>query len=223
MRNNNIKQVMIGDHLSFDDWGVYLAPGWTLTSATPKITTVEIPASDGTLDLSEVLAGEVRYNDRTFTCELIFPPAREEWERLRVEIANYCNGKRMRIVPPDHDGRYLVGRINVRSLSHERGHSTISLQANCEPWLYKRRETVQHITLAPNVPHVGILTNERRRVIPTIETTAPVTMTMGDKVHELSVGLNKHTDFALSEGHNLFKLSSATAAIAIIRYQEASL
>ena len=60
------------------DFGIILAPGYSIGPPNPKTNFLDITASDGTLDLTEVLANEVFYEDRDFSATFTLLPPRED-------------------------------------------------------------------------------------------------------------------------------------------------
>ena len=215
-----MRQIIIGDKKSYDDWGLFLQHGWVLEGAQPKSRYIDVPASDGVLDLTETLAGQPRYENRTFQCGLILPPPREDWEDKRREISNYCNGRRMKIYTPDDLDRYLMGRISVGSLSlSERGMGVIHIMADCDPFLYKRNIT--EINLEVDGTTDIVLVNARRNVIPEITTGGSVEITINGARRNVGKGTYLFADFILREGKNQATFRGHTGVK--ITYQEADL
>lgn len=213
-----MKQIKIGDRYCYDDWGAFLAPGWSLSSAEAKTEIVEVPGRDGVIDLSEVLTGEVRYNNRYFRCQLIVPPPRKNWEETRREIEQHCNGKRVKIWTPESDTHHAIGRVSCDFMIN-RTHAVMTLTADCEPWLYRNNETVLNIC----VEHIfeGNLYNDFRRVMPTIETSNHIVITVNDVRYGVMAGKKYRGDIILNAGDNAFKIEGH--ANVKISYQEAIL
>ena len=217
-----MNQAKIGEFRNFDDWGLYLKSGWTLSSPSVKRSTIDMPAADGLLDLTETLASEPRYGNRRFSCTLIFPPFkvnRKEYELKRRLIANYCHGKKMHIQPPDNPWRYLIGRCQVSELNLLSGHAEIVITADCEPWLYKNKIT--HLKLAVDGELNIVLRKERKTVLPEIITDNQVDVTINDITHTITAGSTKNVDFLLKEGR--YQCKVVGNANVEIKYQEATL
>lgn len=135
-RNNTPLQVQIDDKRSFEDWGAWTNGHWVLSSPRVKTKFLDLPARDGALDLTEVLAGEPRFDNRTLSWSLIFPFAlKDSWDDIRGEILNFCHGRRKRIFLPGKDDRYLMGRIECGNLtfSHNATVATLPMTAICDP------------------------------------------------------------------------------------------
>lgn len=203
--NENLAQMQIGDKRSYDDWGVYLRRGWTLTSPQVKKTFLNLPAADGQLDLTEVLVGEPRFADRDLRWEFIFTQERDQWDNLRAEILNECHGQRKRIYLPGYDDRYLEGRISCGDLSYERGHAILPISAVCSPFFnidFNQRYTV------PDFVETTI-EGGRQTVTPEIETTGAVRITINGTTVELrSAGVHRPPELVLTQGSNRVRIEN---------------
>ena len=61
--------VMIGEKHSIKDWGLIMTSK-VISPPVPQLNMVSVPLRDGSLDLTESLTGDVKYNDRNITCNL---------------------------------------------------------------------------------------------------------------------------------------------------------
>ena len=217
-----MRQVKFGDYKCYDDWGLYLKAGWQLAPASTKVVTIDVFGADGVLDLTETVAGEPRYNNRAFSCTLILPPyvrERDEYERKRQQIADYCQGRRMRIHLPDSAEYYLLGRCEVSALSYLGRYAEIGISASCEPWLLKNNVT--SVKLAVDGSANVVLRNARKTTIPEIISDGDVELTLNGIVRTVPAGSFKFADFALQQGrHQLWVRGSANVEI---KYQEGRL
>ena len=220
---NNRPQIKIGDKWSYDVWGLLLAKGWSLDAAKPKTSYVEIPASDGSIDLSEVLAGEPRYLNRALSFGLVFTQAEDDWESLRQTVENYCSGQRMRLTLPHDPRHYLLGRITSGDFERQAGSAVLYFDVQCDPWRYKNNQTVVALTTPGGGTITSNLRNERRRVIPEITTTGSANITINGITQSVSAGTFKFTDFILDPGNNPVTVAGATGVTATFTYQEAGL
>lgn len=220
---NNRPQIKIGDKWSYDAWGLLLASGWNLEAAQPKTSFVEVPAGDGALDITDVLAGEPRYQTRNISFGLVLTQPEGEWESIRQTVENYCAGQRMNLVLPHDQKHYLTGRISAGDLERQAGSAVINLSAICDPWRYKTNETVVSLTVPASGTITGNLRNERRRVIPEITTDGPVDVTINSVTQSISAGTFTFTDFILEPGNNDVVVTGTDGTIVTFTYQEASL
>lgn len=223
MLYNDRPQIKIGSKWSYDAWGLLLAAGWDLGPAQPKTAFVEVPASDGSLDLSEVLSGEPRYNNRNLSFGLVFLQPESEWEAIRQEVENYCAGQRLQITLPHDTKHYLLGRIVPRTFEKSSGSATLNFEAVCDPWRYKTKQTEVALQIPPGGSISGNLRNERRRVIPSITTDGSIDVTINGVTQSVSAGTFKFTDFILEPGDNPATVTGGSGTNVTFTYQEASL
>lgn len=220
---NDRPQIKLGSKWSFDAWGLLLAAGWTLEPATPKTAFLEVPAADGTLDITEVLAGEPRFNNRMLMFGLVLLQPEAEWETIRREVDNYCNGQRMKITLPHDQRHYLMGRISTGTLERQAGSALLPFSVTCDPWRYKNRTTTITLTIPGAGEITGNLRNERRRVLPEITTDGAIDVTINEVTQSISAGTFKFTDFILEPGNNIVEVAGQEGTTVTFEYQEASL
>lgn len=105
---------------------------------SPKINQVEIPGSNGVIDLSESLNGSVLYERRTGEWEFILDSekaGKNPWEMYH-DIRNDIHGKWVVVVSPDlplseeNKYRLYTGRISVADFNVGAQYATIKLSYN---------------------------------------------------------------------------------------------
>jgi hypothetical protein len=218
-------QVKIGDKWSYGEWELQLGKDWNIDPATAKTTFVDIPAGDGSLDMSEALTGEPVYGRRNIKFDLVTGIPDDQWERIRMELDNYCNGQKMRLIFPHDPHRFFIGRFNVKSVKRDGPIMTISVEVNAEPWRYKISPTIHNAT----VPDSGTITlrlhNERRRTNPIVKTgDDDIVLKFRNLTAELRQnGEYRMSAFYLEPGVNEVVITGKPGAIASISYQEGSL
>jgi len=208
-----MRNVKIGDKSTFKDWLVCLESDPTLETPQAKTNYIDIPARNGSLDLSEALTNNPIYNDRQLSFTLFLYKEwiqREAWEATRQTIANYCNGRRMKIWLPSKTTHYLSGRISVGELNIEKGFATIEITANCDPFFYKNDITTLNITGTQTI------INEGYPVIPSITATTNTIITINGISSTISAGTHKIPELIIKEGENTI---TATASI-VVSFQE---
>lgn len=220
-----MRQVKIGDKWTFGDWGAYLGPSPTIGNPETKTSYVDLPAGNGSLDLSEALTDEPVYKNRELEFELVLFPPRIQWEHIRTKIANYCHGRRMAIIMPDDPQHYFIGRVEMGELKKEKSETsaTISFKVTCDPYRYKNTLTVFKQT----IPTTGILKlnlrNERKRVIPTFTTGGETTIEFKGLSFTSRAGTFKLTSVFLDPGDNPFTIKGAPGTAVRIEYQEGAI
>ena len=210
--NNGVK---FGDKHSIDDWDL-LMTGKSIPDAEPKIIDVDIAGSHGKLDLSE-WTGEILYNNRTLSFSFDIFDSPSNWWTLKREITNYLHGKKLKIVLDQDADYYYYGRCKVVDFSNETTVAHITIECDCEPFIYKKDITTKTITGTGTLN----LTNGRKKVMPIITSTASMQCIFENKTFVVN-GTLKSPDIILKEGDNILEVISGTGTLTVT-YQEGEL
>lgn len=210
--NNGVK---FGDKHSIDDWDL-LMTSKKIQDAEPKITEVDIPGSNGKLDLSE-WTGEILYNNRNLTFNFDIFDSPSNWWTLKEEITKYIHGKKHKIILDQDNKYYYYGRCKVADFSNETTVAHITIECDCEPFKYKKDVTTKSITGTGTLN----LSNGRKRVMPTIKTTGSMQFTYEGKTFTAN-GTLQSPDIILKEGDNIIEVISGTGTLTAT-YQEGEL
>lgn len=135
--------ITFGNKNTWTDW--HLVPSSRPVVAPPKSKTqyVDIPGADGSIDVTESLAGRPVYSDREGSFDFIvlndynIPGYRYNWVEVYAEVMLYLHGKHMRMVLEDDPDYYYEGRFEVDSWTSGEKNSSISISYHLSP--YKRR------------------------------------------------------------------------------------
>ena len=165
-----------------------------------KRQTIDIEGADGELDFTDFF-GEPKYMNaqHRFDFESIQP--RNEQLSQFADIKNKIHGKKGRIILDDDPSFFYVGRCFVSSYKGEHGIGRISVDCECEPYKYKMEKTV--VTQAVSGTQTITLTNARKRAVPTITTTADMTISFGKGIWTNRAGTYTIPELELVEGENL--------------------
>lgn len=126
--------VTFGSKHSYRDWGLILKSRPVISSPSPKTVYVDIPASDGIIDLTESLTGDVKYENRTITCEFNVLDARKRWSNIYSEILDFLHGQQMKVILDEDPTYYYIGRVKVNEWKSDKKTSTITIEGNVEPY-----------------------------------------------------------------------------------------
>lgn len=126
--------VTFGDKHSYRDWGLILKSRPVISPPSPKTLYIDIPGSDGVLDLTESLTGGVKFENRTITCEFNVIDSRKRWSNIYSEILDYLHGRRMEIILDEDPTYYYVGRFQVNEWKSDKVTSLITIEGNVEPY-----------------------------------------------------------------------------------------
>ena len=182
---------------------------------------MEIPNGDGALDLTEALTGEVHYESRPFEAVFAIKPETYSAELVRWLIG-YLNGKKRIIRMKKEPGYYLIGRC-ATSFKNDGVLAILTVKATCQPWKYKNDVTAKNTTIGASGTTSITLQNERKRVIPTITTSAAVTILFDGTSTSLNAGTHRVTNIALSCGDNVLTITGAAGTTVNFEYQEGAL
>lgn len=192
--------------------------------AMVKLTYIDIPGADGSLDLTEAL-GEVKYNDRTIQLLFVMNPDGDlsewAWECKKTQVSNALNGLACRLTLEKDPDYYWVGRCEVNQYASSRRLRQIVVNARVRPYKYKHQETVETFSLT-KATQTFVLRNGRKSVCPVMTCTNDnVKVTFNDATYTLGAGTHQSLDIRLVEGENKVDISG-TGTITFV-YQEADL
>lgn len=122
-----------GKH-TYWDWGLLLREHPVVSPPVPKTKLVEVPGSDGHIDLSEVLTGQIHYEMREITCKFTMMAARDRWPSLYSEILNFLHGKRMKITLDNEQDFYYTGRVEISEWNPGQTVAELTIKATVSPF-----------------------------------------------------------------------------------------
>lgn len=134
--------ITFGNKNTYDDW--HLVPSSRPLFAPPPVKTnyLDIPGSNGQLDLTDVLNGHPVYGNRTGSIEFIVLNGYGEWQNRYSEICNYLHGKKMIAILEDDPAWYYEGRFSVNQWASEKDWSRITIDYDVYPY---KREIVDSV------------------------------------------------------------------------------
>ena len=215
-----MNEVFFDGIASFRDWGIYLS-SIVIDDPQPKEIYVDIPNGDGALDLTEALTGEVHYESRPMEAVFTIKPETYSVELVRY-LRSYLNGKQRTIRTKEEPGYYLIGRC-ATSIKKDGVLAVLTVKATCQPWKYKNDVTAKNTTIGASGTNTLNLTNERKRVIPTITASAAVTIAFNGKTISVNAGTQRLTNIALIYGNNALTITGAAGTTVLFEYQEGAL
>ena len=215
-----MNEVFFDGIASFRDWGIYLS-SIVIDDPKPKEIYVDIPNGDGALDLTEALTGEVHYESRPFEAVFTIKPETYSVELVRY-LRSYLNGKQRTIRTKEEPGYYLIGRC-ATSIKKDGVLAVLTVKATCQPWKYKNDVTAINTTIGASGTLTINLTNERKRVIPTITASAAVTVVFNGQTISVNAGTQRLTNIALSYGDNVLTVTGSEGTTVLFEYQEGAL
>ena len=189
---------------AFYDWNIVLTKA-DIPLPAPKTSTVDIKGADGVLDLSEVLTGDVLYNNRTI--KLTFEMLNDnDYYGLITEISNYLHGQKIKFTLNNDEDYYYIGRATINQWECVKRKGTVVISVDCEPYKYAVIETLKKVQVS-NQTKTVTLSNSRKTVCPTLTVTGTITLTINGVDYELSEGKQQLINFKLVEGNNSIQVS----------------
>ena len=214
-----MKQVHFGNYHSYVDFSLILSSK-TIEAPEPKTESVEVPGSDGIIDLSDYF-GEIKYKNRSLTFEFTAAPQikLKDFLTLFSKIQNAIHGKRLKIVLDDDPDFYYIGRVSVNEWKTDKNIGKITVECDCEPYKYKLNPTVIALNVVKSADYT--YTNLRKTVVPTITADAEMQITFNRNTYSISPGVYTIPEIAFSAGNNI--ISYAGTGNVIVEYQEGGL
>lgn len=209
------KTVKFDDKNSLDDYGLIFAV-LSIGTPKPKISTVDIPFRNGSLDVTDNFGG-VKYENRAISMSFIIPWESEEQLELYSEFINDVNGKRKRITFSSDEDWYYYGRVEVGDISIDNGFWSFPVSVNADPYKYKEIEVEESITGSKTIE----LYNDYLPAILTIQNSASVIIEFEGNSYAFSPGTHENPDIVLKKGYNEL-IITGTANVAFT-YQQGRL
>lgn len=128
--------IYFGDKNSWDDWHLVSPVRPFFQVPSQKTNSVEIPGTDGIIDLSEALTGFPTFNNREGTFQFIVVNGFGNWVEKQNEILTYLHGTHLKAVLEDDPDYYYEGRFEVQEWSSTTPWSTITVKYSVAPYKY---------------------------------------------------------------------------------------
>ena len=215
-----MKGVKIGDRHTYKDWNLILI-STDIGFPDPKTETIDIPGADGELDFSEVLTGDISYNNRTISIQLEMVDKFENWRNKISEISNYLHGKKLKIIFDEDPSFYYFGRLSVNDFKSNKSTGTITIEANVEPYKYDLFSSLEDWLWDPFNFDNGIIneTNNlqvdgelevkivgrRKKVIPKVTCDNELQLLFNGQTYNLPEGTSYSPEIEICEGENILK------------------
>lgn len=129
--------VTFGEKHSFRDWRLLLNERPKISPPVAKTNYIDIPGSDGHIDLTEALTGDVKYETRQIKFTFITTKARKKWTNLYSDILDCLHGQEMKIILDEDKSFYYIGRVSVNEWESSEKYSTIVIDAEVDPYKYE--------------------------------------------------------------------------------------
>lgn len=210
--------VKIGDKHTFYHWGLIMTDV-EIGAPQAKVKKISIPGRNGDLDLTESLAGEVKYENRSIALTFVLvDKSMLKWQTIDAAIKNYCHGKVMDIVFDSDKQNYWSGRCNVTTNKEDAMHSSFVIEIDSYPYKYDVNLTSEEwiwdsFNLKTGIVrrYKNIIVNGNKTVyvigssaliVPKIICTSRMFVNFESTSYELKPGNNKLSGIKLKNGSN---------------------
>lgn len=158
--------VTFGNKNSWEDWN--LAPSYRPFFSPPKVkkNVIDIPGSNGSLDLSTAITGYPLYENRTGTLEFYIlnswnSEVEKEipWYILYSDIMNYLHGKEMTAILEDEPDYMYYGSFTVEAFTPGENNSKITIGYDLYPFKFKKSQLSDDWVWDPFNFRTGMTTN----------------------------------------------------------------
>lgn len=224
--------VKIGEIHTYDDWGLILTDK-VISPPVPRTNTVSVPLRDGSLDLTETLTDDVKYNDRKITLTFAVIDPIKEWPLKMSTVLNYLHGQRLKIVFDDDPAYYYIGRVAVNEWASDKRPGTLVIECTVDPFKYDVLSSAvdwewdifdfedgiinETGELIVNGSTTITLICRKKRMFPIFTASTEMTVTFENEAFNLAVGKQKIYELFLTEGENeLTFTGNGTVAIEYI-------
>lgn len=134
--------IRFGNKHSYDDWNLVPTSRPVIDPPEPKTIYIDIPGSDGTLDLTQSLTGDIKYNNRKGSFEFQVDRS-QNWTSVYSEILDYLHGRSLQIIMDDDPDYYYIGRAQVNAWKSNKNFSTITIDVLVEPYKLERFSSLE--------------------------------------------------------------------------------
>ena len=119
--------ITFGERHTWRDWRLVPTSRPVFLPPEVKTTEIDIPGSDGSLDLTESLTGDVKYKNRVGSIEFQVEN-RSNWADVYSEIMNYLHGKQMKAILDDVPNFYYLGRFSINNWKSDKNKNRLKFR-----------------------------------------------------------------------------------------------
>lgn len=125
------------------DWHIVPNSRPVVNPPAPKTNYVDIPGSNNSIDLTESLTGNVKYNPREGSFEFLVDTSQwNSWIEAYTTIMNYLHGRRMDLILDDEPNYYYSGRFTVNEWKSAKDGSSITIDYVLDAFKYELSSSI---------------------------------------------------------------------------------
>lgn len=115
----------------------------TFNPPSVKSQYIDITGANGRLDYTQLLTGNIAYDNRIGTIEfVVLTPS--SYASVYSQLLAYFHGKETRVILDDDPNYYYQGRFFVNQWKSQEGASTIAIDYSLDPFKYSLDTTASH-------------------------------------------------------------------------------
>lgn len=224
MRMKGITLIRISDGQqihTYSDWGLILKSRPEIAPPSPKTEYVDLPGTNGSLDLTESLTGEVVYETREINMVFNVIQDKEEWPEVYSSILDYLHGRNMKIIMDDDPDYYYVGRVTVDDWKSNPNRSELTMSAIAEPYKMERSSSMEDWEWDPFNLETGVIREYKEMMVDGSMTLA-VTGSRKPVVPSFIVKSQDGSGMTLKFDGAEYHLADGTSHVVNIRIKEGS-
>ena len=227
--------LIISGRNTFTEWGMVPTSRPVINPPEVKTTYVNLPASNGILDYSDLLLGSVPFGQREGSWEFALRPGRT-WATVYSSIMNYLHGRRHTVVLEDDPAFQYSGRLSVNAWKSDPKYSLITIDYNLDPfkqsivssdendWFWDDLfdMTIRYGRFVVDGTKYRNFINEgMEAATPTFVCSSAMSVLFNGETYGLVAGSNYNANLALQPGDNIMRFSGNGSVV--VSYREVSL
>lgn len=227
--------IIISGRNTFTEWGMVPTSRPVVSPPEVKTTYVNLPASNGILDYSDLLMGSVPFGQREGSWEFALRPGRT-WASVYSSIMNYLHGRRHTVILEDDPAFQYSGRLSVNAWKSDPKYSLITIDYNLDPFKQSIVSSEENdwywddlfdITIrygrfiVEGTKYRNFIYEGLGSTTPTFTCSAPMSVLFNGQTYGLVAGENYNANLALQPGDNIMCFSGNGSVV--VSYREVSL
>ena len=176
--------------------------------AEAKTYYVDIPLSDGSIDLTEALSTNIRYNNREIVMVFEIRKDRTEWPQLMSDLQQEWHGRAVKVIFSDDTEYYWQGRASVGPLEDHGATAGVTVTLNAQP--YKRTvapEIYGPITIASGTSETVTIANTHVKAWPSFYCSSNTVKVYYDGDDWGHIGYMSHVIYGLELPNGILTLT----------------
>jgi len=190
----------------------------TISPPAPKLKIIPVSGTSNTIDLSEILSGDVEYDKRSLKMSFNLLCGRSEMLARFSAFSNFMHGQDCQIIVSEDPGFYYTGRMVIEQPDIQNWGGKFEISGEVDPYKYEVNPATYNISAFP-----GDLTiaGNRKRISPVITCSNIGMVSYLENNYPLKAGINRIPEIFFGAGEHV--LTFAGSGTTSVDYQGASL